>query len=128
MYLSTWIFKKFCHFKLHLPLNVFRQMSRQFDYIKKIYNFGKFHYISPLCPTTPLHHQTTLRHAGTFYPIMKNTVNPLFHLQSSNKKISIEVSNVNLCLFTALMLLNLIVVVIKTSEINFQLLCHAGTT
>ena len=69
-----------------------------------------------------------LRHAGTLYLSLKNALAPLVDLQSTIKKIPIEVSNVILCLFTAIMLPNLTVVVIKTSEINFQVLCHAGTT
>ena len=56
-----------------------------------------------------------LCHAGTLYLNLKNALAPLFDLPSSFKKIQIEVSNVILCLFTAILLPNLIVVVIKTS-------------
>ena len=81
--------------------------------------------------SSQLHHQTTYSSFASRRDILsqyKNALAPLFDLRSRKKKIPIEVSNVNLCLFTALMLPNLIVVGIKTSEINFQLSCHAGTT
>ena len=65
---------------------------------------------------------------GHYILVLKNALAPLFDLQSNIKKIPIDVSNVILCLFTAIILPNLIVVVIKTSEINFHLLCHSGTT
>ena len=68
------------------------------------------------------------RHAGTLYLSLKNALAPPFDLQSSIKKIAIEVSSVILCLSTAIMQPNFTVVVIKTLEIGFQLSCHAGTT
>ena len=68
------------------------------------------------------------RHAWTLNLSLKNVLAPLYDLQSRIKKIPIEVSNVMFCLFTAIMLPNLTVVVIKALEISFQLLCHAGTT
>ena len=57
--------QKVLPFKLHLPLNVFRQMSRQFDYIKKYIIWGNsiilvhcaplLHYITRLLCVTPGH-------------------------------------------------------------------------
>ena len=49
-------------------------------------------------------------------------------LPLKKKKMQIKVTNINLYLFTAQMLLNLVDVVIKTSNNIFQLSRDAGTT
>ena len=65
---------------------------------------------------------------GTFHHSIKDYLAPLFGLHSNKKKLQNEVPIANFCLFTAQMLPNLIVVVVKTSQNEFQLSRYTGTT